>query len=158
MALKKCLNLGCGNDIKRSISNVQWINLDVKKHKGVDLVWNLNKFPWPFKDNTFDFVYCKKIMEYPQRLDLAMLELERITKNGGIIEIISPYAKSDGALKHHNFITQDTSLTYMYHSVLLSVEYSCTGALRKLIPLKKVLSIFLWNIYDVIYLKIQIKK
>ncbi len=158
MALRKYLNLGCGSDIKKSTSNVQWINLDIKKHKGVDLVWNLNKYPWPFKNDNFDFVYCSKILEYPQRIDIAMKELERITKNNGVIEIISPYVKSDGALKHPNIILEDTALTYMDHSILLSVKYVCLGGFRKFFLFKRILSIFLWNIYDEIHIKIKIRK
>ena len=158
MIPKKYLNLGCGNDIKKSTSDSVWVNLDSQKKEGVDVVWDLNKYPWPFKDNTFDLVYCSNILEYPQRLDLAMKQLERITKPEGIIEIISPYVKSDGAFKHMHIILEDTPLTYFDHSILLSVQYICSGGFRKFLPFKKILSLFLWNIYDFMHLRVQIKK
>jgi hypothetical protein len=46
--MEKKLHLGCGTNIKKD-----WINLDFVKLKGVEVVHDLNKFPYPFKDNTF---------------------------------------------------------------------------------------------------------
>ena len=46
------LNIGCGKKILNG-----YINLDVVKLPGVDIVHDLNKYPWPFKDNYFDEIY-----------------------------------------------------------------------------------------------------
>ena len=40
----KKLHLGCGKVIKKG-----FINLDSVKLKGVDVVHNLDVYPWPFK-------------------------------------------------------------------------------------------------------------
>lgn len=50
---KMKLNLGCGKDIKDG-----YINLDVRYIKGVDVVCNLNSFPYPFQNDVFDEIYC----------------------------------------------------------------------------------------------------
>ena len=55
----KKLNLGSGEDIKKD-----YVNLDAVKLKGVDIVYNLNKYPWPLKDNEFDFIYCNNVLEH----------------------------------------------------------------------------------------------
>ena len=55
----KKLNLGCGKKILKG-----YINLDCVKFPGVDKVHNLNKYPWPFKDNEFDEIYCDNILEH----------------------------------------------------------------------------------------------
>ena len=52
MSLKK-LNLGCGNDIR-----VGWTNVDVAKLPGVDIVYDVERVPLPFKNEVFDIVLC----------------------------------------------------------------------------------------------------
>ena len=82
----KRLNLGSGNDIKKG-----YINLDVVKLKGVDFVHNLNKFPYPFKNNEFDEVYTSHVLEHLDDLNRVMRELKRICKKGARIIIRVPH-------------------------------------------------------------------
>lgn len=63
----KKLHLGCGEDIKEG-----YINLDFLKMDGVDVVHNLNKFPYPFEDNQFDEVYASHILEHLDDLAKVM--------------------------------------------------------------------------------------
>ena len=77
----KKLNLGCGKDIKPSKEG--WINLDNVKLKGVDIVYNINKFPYPFKNNEFDKILCSHILEHVNDIIKTLKELSRITKKGG---------------------------------------------------------------------------
>ena len=46
------LNLGCGKDIKEG-----YINLDIVDYGG-NQIHNINSFPYPFEDNTFDEIYA----------------------------------------------------------------------------------------------------
>ncbi|MCU0642142.1 MAG: class I SAM-dependent methyltransferase [archaeon] len=99
----KKLNLGSGKDIKHG-----FVNLDSVKMPGIDVVHNLNKFPYPFKESTFDFVYAAHILEHLDNLVKAMQELHRISKNNATIAIKVPffpsmYAASDPT--HKNFFT-----------------------------------------------------
>ena len=55
--IKKKLNLGSGNDIKNG-----YVNIDFKQSQGVDVVHNLNKFPWPFVDKTFNEIIQKMLL------------------------------------------------------------------------------------------------
>jgi len=82
----KKLNLGCGKDIRKG-----YTNLDSFKMKGVDVVHDLNKFPYPFKDNEFDLVYASHILEHLDDLTKVMKELKRICKNGAKIIIRAPH-------------------------------------------------------------------
>ena len=43
------LNLGCGTDIRP-----HYVNSDVAALDGVDTVHDLESFPYPFEDNTYD--------------------------------------------------------------------------------------------------------
>jgi SAM-dependent methyltransferase len=82
----KKLNLGCGEDIKES-----FVNMDFLKLKGIDIVHDLNKFPYPYDDNEFDIVYASHILEHLNDLSRVMGELRRICKNGAKIFIRAPH-------------------------------------------------------------------
>jgi SAM-dependent methyltransferase len=82
--LKK-LHLGCGDVIKKD-----FVNLDVAKLPGVDVVWNLNKFPYPFEDNTFEYVEAIHVMEHLDDKLKPLDEIWRICKNKAIVHIEVP--------------------------------------------------------------------
>ena len=84
--MQKKLNLGCGPDIKRG-----YINLDFSKFSGVDVIHNLNKYPWPFKNNEFDEVYCSHLLEHLEDLVEVMKEIKRICKDNAKIVIRVPH-------------------------------------------------------------------
>jgi len=89
----KKLNLGCQDTILKS-----YVNLDKWNYKGVDVVWDLEKTPLPFEDNTFDEVYASNILEHIHNLKELMKDLHRITKHGGIIRINVPFYNSPYAI------------------------------------------------------------
>jgi len=84
----KKLNLGCGNDIKNG-----YVNLDISKLPGVDVVWDINKLPLAFKKEEFDEIYCKDVLEHVVYIPL-LRELHRILKKGGRIKIRVPHFTS----------------------------------------------------------------
>lgn len=85
------LNLGCGKDIKRSDKYNEWVNIDVFDLPGVDILWDLTKFPYPFKDNYFDEVLSLGSLELINTDFIKIMEqLHRISKNNAIIKIRSP--------------------------------------------------------------------
>lgn len=56
-----------------------------KKHPTAQQVhWDLNRYPYPFKDNEFDFVNASHIAEHIENPYLFCLELQRIAKQGYI--------------------------------------------------------------------------
>lgn len=92
----KKLNLGCGADYKKG-----WINLDIDDNKDiygrpvtVDVKHDLNKFPWPFKDNEFEKILMMGILEHIRDLEKGVKELARISKKGCVIKISVPYFMS----------------------------------------------------------------
>jgi ubiquinone/menaquinone biosynthesis C-methylase UbiE len=80
------LNLGCGEDIKED-----FINLDIEKNKGVDIVWNLDKHPLPFKDNSAEFILCSHLLEHLNNPYGFMEELYRICKPDAVIDLRVPH-------------------------------------------------------------------
>jgi len=83
---KSKLNLGCGNDIRPG-----WLNLDLLELPGVDMVWDLNRFPYPFEEDTFDSIFSSHVLEHLEDLINVMAELRRITRPGGTIRLELPH-------------------------------------------------------------------
>lgn len=90
----KKLNLGCGSRTYKD-----YINVDYHKHPGVDVTHDLNRYPWPFKDNSFEEVLAVDIVEHLYDVTKAMKELHRICKDHAIIKIQVPHFSS--ATAHH---------------------------------------------------------
>lgn len=100
------LNLGCG---KKFLDG--YVNVDIKKMKGVDVVCNLSKIPYPFKDNYVDGIFIDNALEHLEDIIKVMEEIHRICKNGAKIKIIAPYFMSSGAFQdptHRQFFTSKT--------------------------------------------------
>ncbi len=86
------LNLGCYDKIRKG-----YINLDLEKYcEGIDVIHDLNKFPYPFDDNQFEEIYARCVLEHlcPLIMNKVFDELYRITKNNGRIIIIVPHSSS----------------------------------------------------------------
>jgi len=84
----KKLNLGCGTDIRKG-----FINLDIVKLPGVDVVWDVNTTPYPFENESIDYVLCNDILEHVALSD-TLKEIHRILTRSGVAEIRSPHFTS----------------------------------------------------------------
>ena len=60
---------------------------------GVDIIHNLESFPYPFEDSIFDEILCQDVLEHVEYIDV-LRELHRILKPGGIIKIRVPHYSS----------------------------------------------------------------
>lgn len=105
--LKK-LNLGCGSDIKKG-----YVNLDKSRTKGVDVVHDIDKYPWPFPNNRFEEVYARDCIEHVKDLFRAMQEIHRILKNNAVVRLIVPYWHSSAAFyPNHNYFFNIDSMKF----------------------------------------------
>jgi SAM-dependent methyltransferase len=80
------LNLACGEDRKPG-----FLGVDQIQSEGVDIVWDLNKYPLPFDDNSVDEIICNHFIEHVDDLVKFMEELYRIMKPGSSGIITAPY-------------------------------------------------------------------
>lgn len=85
-----------------------WVNVDIVKLPGIQVVHNLMSFPWPFEDESAEYIKAKDIIEhldhYARIKDtsgsrptiLAFIEeCYRILKPNGILWIQTPSWQSD---------------------------------------------------------------
>ena len=89
--MKKILNLGCG---RTYIKNA--INVDFFETEYCDEIVDLNKFPWPWEDNSIDEVYMLYFIEHFNSAQVINIfkEIHRILKVNGLLHIQCPHFSS----------------------------------------------------------------
>jgi ubiquinone/menaquinone biosynthesis C-methylase UbiE len=108
------LNIGCGKDIKKG-----FLNLDMQQAECVDVVHNLEDFPYPFDDNTFSYVYAESILEHLSDVTRVLDELHRICKPDAIIEIKVPWYNFKGM---YNDVTHKTFFNHRSFHLLTDTK------------------------------------
>lgn len=91
---REVLNLGCGNKIMAGA-----VNHDLRKHRAeVDVAWDLNERPWPWRDGTFDLIVARAVFEH-LRMTLieTMDECWRVLRPGGDVWMKLPFWASEGS-------------------------------------------------------------
>lgn len=99
------LDLGCGDNKREG-----FFGIDIAKTKSTDMVADLFKFPWPFKDNSVDEVFASHFFEHvPQKLRgkfmdeiyriLVPCEKENNQPIKGFCHFIVPYYSSMRAVQ-----------------------------------------------------------
>lgn len=167
------LNLGCG--IKKIDG---FIGVDSISTPVVDVVHDLNVFPYPFEQGTVTEIVMDNVLEHLDDVIKVMEELHRLCAEGALIRINVPYFKSNSAYTdptHKHFFTE-TSFKYFTENNPLNfytparfeivktelinhVQYrDAKHILRNLLPFKKILNYFLFNIYDEISFELRCLK
>lgn len=93
----KTLIIGAGFQKKEIEGEV--VTLDFfTKNKEINVIHNLDKFPYPFKNNEFDEIIAEHILEHLENLwwkkhggKNAMDEMHRILKPGGKLKVLAPH-------------------------------------------------------------------
>jgi SAM-dependent methyltransferase len=68
----------------RQISLPNYVNVDIQKTKGMThIVCDLHCLP--LKDNSFDLMISENVLEHVKKPWIAVMELQRVAKSGGII-------------------------------------------------------------------------
>lgn len=67
------LNLGCGKDKKEG-----YVNIDSSDEVKPDKIWNLEKTPFPFRENSVEEIIAEHVLEHIKNFIPLMHELRRI--------------------------------------------------------------------------------
>ena len=93
-----------------------YINVDKNPNApNVDLVYDLDFFPWPFKSESIDEVTMYHCLEHIVEHNSAMKEIHRILKNGGVAKIKVPHFTWQFAFHdptHRHFFGYNTFFYY----------------------------------------------
>lgn len=83
------LDIGCGSQKAEGA-----IGLDIFPYEGVDVVHNIDEFPWPFKENQFEKVKAQHIIEHVANIADFLKEIHRISAPGAEVSIVTPHFTS----------------------------------------------------------------
>jgi len=106
------LNLGCGADIIDGA-----VNTDIAPGPGIDVVWDLDRHPWPWPDRSFDTVLAYDVWEHVDNPIGFMAEAHRVLSVGGLLGIRTCSLRDEGGAvadagfrdpTHRRWATRDT--------------------------------------------------
>ena len=83
------LNLGAGSDILAG-----YVNHDLAKLPGIDVVHDLNQYPWPWPDASIEEVKAWDVIEHLDDFIKAIEEISRVLVPGGCCHVSVPYWNS----------------------------------------------------------------
>jgi SAM-dependent methyltransferase len=82
----RILDVGCGiNKVPGSIG------IDVNARSRADVLCNLDRFPYPFQDSSFERLYAIHVIEHVSDVVRAMEEFHRLVREGGSVFITTPH-------------------------------------------------------------------
>ena len=116
------LHIGCGKD-----KTLGSIGIDINPRSDADIIYDLNRFPYPFTSNTFDKIIAIHIIEHLDNIIKVMEELYRISKNGAKIYIASSHFSSVDSFTdptHKHFLTSGTFDYFIPGAPLYKYSYS----------------------------------
>jgi SAM-dependent methyltransferase len=111
--LPKGLNLGCGRQQRPDCWNV-----DVLAEVAPDLVWDLDRRPYPLPRNHFEQIWALDVVEHLASVKDFLEEVHELLAPGGTIEITTP---------HYSCANSFTDPTHRHHLGYFSLDYFTDG-------------------------------
>jgi ubiquinone/menaquinone biosynthesis C-methylase UbiE len=114
---KKVLDIGCGRDKLPGA-----LGMDVNPRSAADIIHDLEKFPYPLPDQSFDEIRAVSVIEHLRDILKTMEELHRICKTGAVLKITVPFFTSRYAYTDftHKHVFTSRSFDYFDHDEQLS--------------------------------------
>ncbi|MDJ0734430.1 MAG: methyltransferase domain-containing protein [Nostocaceae cyanobacterium] len=81
------LSVGCG----KKTPQPDLVRLDISSEVEPDIVWDLDKMPYPFKDSSFSEIECSDVIEHLDNIPNTLCEFYRILEPGGTLKITTPH-------------------------------------------------------------------
>ena len=105
------LDIGCGANKQEG-----FVGMDARKLDGVDIVHNLEDFPWPLDDDSCLTITGSHIVEHikPWEMLAFMNEIWRVMKVGGQLAFSLPYGWSYGYIQDPTHCNPCNEATWQY--------------------------------------------
>ena len=100
----KSLDIGCGKNKTRGSIGIDRVALP-----GVDIVHDLDQFPWPCCDNEFSIIYANHFLEHVSDILQTLSEIHRICARHARVVIRVPHYASDN---FHTDLTHKVAFGY----------------------------------------------
>jgi SAM-dependent methyltransferase len=117
------LNLGSGG---KFISGC--VNVDKNpRAPGVDVICDLDRYPWPFRDESVDEIFMAHCLEHLVDHNRAMKEIHRILAKGGVVKIEVPHFTWQLAYQdptHRHFFGFNTFAYYAHDCGYFDFQFS----------------------------------
>lgn len=107
----KILHIGSGSRVLAGADTVDVLDLP-----GVKTVHDLDIFPWPYEDNSYDLVYAHNVVEHLEDQIKVMEEIWRLLKPHGRLVVAVPYFRSIDSFNdptHEHFFTSNSMNFYL---------------------------------------------
>jgi SAM-dependent methyltransferase len=103
-AVRKSLDIGCGR-----CKTPGSIGIDRIALPGVDIVHDLDQFPWPFASDEFAIIYANHFLEHAGHILETLGEIHRICQANGRLIVRVPHYASDN---FHTDLTHKVAFGY----------------------------------------------
>ena len=121
------LNLGCGNKLLKG-----YINLDKFNYYKCDVTHDLEKFPYPFKNDSINEILLSHVLEHigqqPDTFINIIKELYRICANNALIIINVPHPRHEDFLSDPTHVRPITVLGLSLFDQKLNRDWQKIGA------------------------------
>lgn len=107
------LDLGCGPSKQQG---PDFLGMDYRKLPGVDIVHDLEKFPWPLPDSCAQLVVMSHLFEHikPWLVLQFMAEVHRVCKDGAQIAVSAPYGVESRFIQDPTHCNPSNEATWLY--------------------------------------------
>jgi SAM-dependent methyltransferase len=119
------LDIGCGQ-----VKKVPWaVGIDRVKTAAADVTHDLDVFPWPFPNDTFDAVAAAHVVEHVADILKLFEELHRVCRAGATIRIATPHYTNPDAFADP---THRHALAYRSFEFLASPQDAALPAFQRM--------------------------
>ena len=121
------LNLGCGQNRLEG-----YVNVDREAACGPDRVVDLERFPWPFPDDSAEEIVLNHVLEHLGAQTSVFFgivkELYRVSRAGAVVRINVPHPRHDSFIADPTHVRIVTPGTLTLFSKRLNREWAAIGA------------------------------
>ena len=115
----RVLHLGPGREASLGVS------VDISRDVRPDVVADLNRPPYPFRDNSFDAAYAFSVVEHLDNFFGVFTDLHRVLKPGGFVALLTPHFSNAASFidPSHRLHLSVRSFDYFIEGTSLFVSY-----------------------------------